>query len=74
MKRIFMMDMLRIKQVVPLANRRSLLTLSDGSIRERDVTDYLTGPVFEPIRNDPSLFAQARAKHGTLDWPGGIDL
>jgi hypothetical protein len=41
---------------------------------ERDVSSLLIGPVFEAIRNDPDLFAQARVERGTVVWPGGVDL
>ena len=66
--------MLRITKVVPLANHRLRLTLSDESIRERDVRPFLVGPMFEEIRKDPKLFSQAGAERGTVVWPGGIDL
>jgi hypothetical protein len=50
------------------------LTLSNGAVVERDVEKYLIGPVFEEIRTNPTLFAQVRVDHGTVVWPGEIDL
>jgi hypothetical protein len=68
------MSFLRIKKVVPLPEYRLRLTLSDGSVIERDVSKYLVGPVFDAIRTDPSVFAQVRVDHGTAVWPGEVDL
>jgi Protein of unknown function (DUF2442) len=66
--------MLRIKYAIPLTGYRLRLTLTDGSIVERDVNDLLQGPVFESIRRDPELFRHVKVERGTLSWPGDIDL
>ena len=66
--------MLRIKKATPLSDHRLRLTLTDGSVVERDVGPLLVGPVFEPIRRDPELFQQVSVEHGTVCWPGEIDL
>ncbi len=55
------MSFLRIKKAVPLKGYRLRLTLTDGSIVERDVEGLLAGPVFQAIRQNPVLFRQARA-------------
>lgn len=68
------MGLLRIKDVEPLAGHRLRLTLTDGTVRERDVSALLAGPVFERIRNDPSVFSQVRVERGTVTWPGDVDL
>jgi hypothetical protein len=68
------MGMLRIQQVKTLDGFRLELTLTDGSVVERDVTAWLRGPVFEPLRADPALFRQVRVEAGTLAWPNGADL
>jgi hypothetical protein len=38
-----------------------------------DVSPYLAYPVFERLR-EPGFFALVHADHGTVSWPGGIDL
>ena len=38
-----------------------------------DVKPYLAYPVFERLR-EKEFFALVRADHGTVSWPGGIDL
>jgi hypothetical protein len=50
------------------------MTLNDGSVIERDVSRLLVGPMFDPIRKDPSFFAKVRADGGTVVWPNGADL
>jgi hypothetical protein len=66
--------LLRIREVTPIGSFRLRLTLTDGSIVERDVTDLLVGPMFEAIRNDAVAFGQVKVEEGTLLWPNGADL
>ena len=66
--------MLRIKNAEALDGRRLRLTLTDGSTIERDVEDLLWGPVFDRLRSDDELFRRVRARHGTVTWPGDLDL
>ncbi len=68
------MALLRIREVKALEGFKLRLTLSDGSVIERDVSRLLVGPVFEPIRKGPAVFAQARVEGGTVVWPNGADL
>lgn len=68
------MFLLRIKKAVPLERFRLSLTLTDGSVVERDVSDLLVGPIFEPIRSDPALFRKVRTEEGTVVWPNGAAL
>jgi len=68
------MALLRIHKVEVLKGFKLRLTLTDGSIVEREVSRLLVGPVFEKIRSDPAFFAQVRAEGGTVVWPNGADL
>lgn len=68
------MSLLRILKAVPLEGFRLRLTLTDRSVIERDVTDLLVGPLFEPIRRDPAQFREVRAEDGSIVWPSGADL
>jgi len=68
------MAFVRIQDVVPLEGYRLRLTLTDGSVIERDISALLDGPVFEPIRSDPALFRAVRVEAGTVVWPNGADL
>ena len=38
-----------------------------------DVSPYLAYAVFERLR-EPAFFALVQTDHGTVNWPGGIDL
>jgi hypothetical protein len=68
--------MLRIRSVRPLQGFTLELGLTDGRVRVVDVAPYLAGPVFEPLRADPALFAAVRVDPdlGTVVWPNGADL
>jgi hypothetical protein len=68
------MALLRIREVEALDGFNLKLALTDGSVIERDVSRLLVGPVFEPIRKDPSFFAKVRVEGGTVAWPNGADL
>lgn len=51
------------------------VTFADGFEREVDLSDYLTGEVFSPLR-DKALFKQVRfdPEITTAVWPNGADL
>lgn len=67
--------MLRISDVRPLDGRRVRLTLTDGSIVERDLGALLDGVgVFERISRDDAAFRRVSVDAGTLVWPGDIDI
>lgn len=68
------MPLLRIHEVVPVEDFRLRLTLTDGSIVERDITDLLIGPMFETLRKDLLAFRQVKVESGTIVWPNGADL
>ena len=68
------MDLIRISSVTPLDGFRLRLTLTDGSVVERDVQPLLVGPVFEAVRNSAEVFGAAMAASGTVVWPNGADL
>jgi hypothetical protein len=68
------MALLRIRQAVPLEGWQLRLTLSDGSTIERNIARLMTGPIFDPIKADPTLFDQLKVEHGTVVWPNGADL
>jgi hypothetical protein len=50
------------------------LEFEDGTQREADLAVYLRGPVFEMIRNDPTMFRSVRVEGGTIAWPNGADI
>ena len=68
------MSLVRIRDVRALEGWRGRLTLTDGEVIERDLSELLVGPIFESIRSDPARFREVRAESGTLVWPNGADL
>ena len=67
--------MLRISDVRPLEGRVVQLTLTDGSVVERDLGALLDGVgVFERISTDDAAFREVFVDYGTLVWPGDVDI
>jgi Protein of unknown function (DUF2442) len=66
--------MLRVRSATPLDDRRLRLTLTDGTVVERDIQDLLWGPVFDRLRTDDAYFSRVQARYGTVTWPGDIDI
>ena len=50
--------------------------LTDGGHRTIDLSPYLSGEIFEPVRTDPGYFAHVRVDpvFRTLCWPNGADV
>lgn len=61
-------------EVEPLEEFRLRLRLTDGSVVERDVSELLTGPIFEPLSTDEAPFRAVQVEEGTVAWPNGADL
>lgn len=68
--------MVRTHGVETLGGFSVRLSLTDGSAREVDLEPHLTGPVFDPVRNDPAHFRSVRVDEelGTIVWPNGADI
>ena len=67
--------MVRVTGVELLGDFRLGVAFDDGTRRVVDLSDELSGPIFEPLRN-PSLFRQVRLdpELGTIVWPNGADI
>ena len=66
--------MLRIRSAKPLDDYRVRLTLTDGDTVERDLTDIIWGPVFQPLLDNYAQFRLVQVEAGTLTWPGDLDF
>ncbi len=66
----------RVTAVTPLDGYVLRLKFGDGSTTDVDLENELSGPVFEPLREDRSLFLQVRvdSELGTIVWPNGADM
>jgi uncharacterized protein DUF2442 len=49
------------------------LVFNDGLEGTIDFADWLTGPVFEPLK-DREYFARFFLDGGTVSWPNGADI
>jgi hypothetical protein len=66
--------MLRIRSAIALDDYRVRLTLTNGDTVERDLTDIIWGPVFQPLLDDCTRFRQVQVEAGRLTWPGDLDF
>ncbi|HEU4994716.1 MAG TPA: DUF2442 domain-containing protein [Gemmatimonadaceae bacterium] len=68
--------MIRIKSVQALEGFRVRLEFTDGSSGDVDLTKYLWGSVFEPLRRDRKMFESVRVdpEIGTIVWANGADM
>jgi hypothetical protein len=49
------------------------LSFNDGVQRTVDFSDWLEGPVFEPLK-DLAYFTPLLRRGGTVTWPNGADI
>jgi hypothetical protein len=66
----------RIVSVEPIGGFTLRLGFDDGTERAVDLEEELWGPMFEPLRADPTLFRRVRVDEelGTIVWPNGADM
>lgn len=60
---------LHVDDVVYEGGYRLRVTFNDGTIKEVDLAEELSGPVFEPLR-DVQFFRKVRLNQdtGTIEW------
>ncbi len=56
-----------------LEGHRVYVRFSDGTAAEIDLSESLTGPIFEPLR-DVEYFRRFTLEGHTLAWPNGADF
>ena len=66
--------LVRAQNVQPLTGFVVRVVFTDGTTRDIDLTPYLQGPIFEPIRLQADLFRSVRVEFGALTWPNGADI
>ena len=71
-----MVRMVRVEDVTIVDDLRVELKFTDGITRVVDLSPYLKGPIFDELKQDPSLFQQVRFDQelGTIVWPNGADI
>ena len=63
----------KIAEVTPTEGYKLELKFASGEIRIFDVTPLLQNGLFRDLIN-PDVFEQVRISHGTIEWPGELDL
>lgn len=64
----------RIVKATPQKNFLIALEFEDGMNKTVDLDPFLRGPIFEPIRENPSLFRAVQIEGGTVVWANGADI
>jgi hypothetical protein len=49
------------------------MTFNDGVESTIDFSEWLTGPIFEPLK-EPEYFVRFFLDGGTVAWPNGADI
>ena len=67
--------MLHVKKAKYISDYQIWVSFDDGSEGNVDLEKYLTGSMFEPLK-EKSLFSKVRFDEelGTITWPNGADL
>jgi hypothetical protein len=70
-----MAQLIRVQSVTPLDDRIVRVVFTNGEQRDIDLSPYIVaGPIFEPVRSDPTFFRSVRVEGGTIAWPNGADI
>ena len=71
-----MSQLIRIRTAEPTQTHKVRLTFTDGTVKEVDLSPFLHGPVFDPIKADLEVFRTLNVdpRMGTIVWPNGADI
>lgn len=69
-----MTEFIRVESVKPREGFTVDVRFTNGTQRKIDLRPYLRGPIFESIRNNPSVFRSMHVEGGTIAWPNGADI
>jgi hypothetical protein len=64
----------RVRAVEPLQGFTVRIYFDNNTDREVDLSPYLRGSIFEPLRNDPAKFRSIKIAGGTIAWDNGADI
>lgn len=66
--------LVRVQSVEPLQQFKVRICFKNGLQKEVDLEPFLHGELFEPIRNDPTLFRKVKVIDNTIGWDNGADI
>ena len=68
--------MVWITGVEPKERFKLWLEFNTGERKLVDIEQYLRGPIFRPVRDDPAFFDLVKVDDelGTVVWPNGADI
>jgi len=64
----------RVRSVRPLRGLTVMIYFENGVEKEINLEPYFHGPIFEPIRNNPTMFSSIKIEGGTIAWDNGADI
>ncbi len=67
-------ERVRVCKTAFLTDYMMLIEFEDGTQKEIALEPFLRGQIFEPIRNIPKMFQDARIERGTIAWANGVDI
>jgi hypothetical protein len=69
-------QLIRIQSVEVLHDFHVRLEFTNGTKKELDLEPFLHGPIFEPIKNNPTIFRSVKVdkRSGTIVWENGADI
>lgn len=68
--------MIRVRSVKPIEDYMVKIEFSNNERRTIDLESYLSGPIFDSIRNDREIFNGVKVDNvaGTIYWSNGADI
>lgn len=67
-------QLVKVASATPLRGFNVRVVFQDGSVKELDLTPYLRGPIFQPIREDMETFRALGVENGVITWSNGADI
>ena len=66
--------LVRVRSVEPRKGYLVHVVFEDDTEKVIDLEPYLHGPIFEPMRRDPTTFRAMKVEGGAITWDNGADI
>ena len=66
--------LVKAASATPIGGFNVRVVFQDDSVKELDLTPYLRGPIFQPIREDMDAFLALQVENGVITWNNGADI